>query len=115
MGMLESLLLIYAGLLLINVGLSALLWARQRTPLSRGLFFVWATQVAAFMAQGMAQGRSLAIIYGFSATFFANLAVAALLARVVGLSIPWRPYLALFAAGCILGLVAFFAGAPFWA
>jgi signal transduction histidine kinase len=112
--MIASLLLIYAGLLLINVALSALLWARQRTSLPRSLFFVWTSQVLAFMAQGIAQGNSLAIVYGFSVTFFANLAVASLLGRVVGLSVPWRGYVGLFALGCLSSLIAYLEGGPFW-
>jgi signal transduction histidine kinase len=114
MGLIESLLLVYAGLLLINVGLSALLWARQRNSLPRSLFFVWASQVAAFVAQGMAQHNSLAIVYGFSVTFLANLAVAFLLGRVVGLTVPWRGFLALYLSGCVTSAIAFMASQPFW-
>lgn len=115
MGLIENLLVVYAGLLCINVVLSALLWARQRTPLNRDLFFVWASQVLAFMLQGLAQGGTLVIVSGFSSVFFSNLAVAFLLARVVGLPVPWRSYLALWVAGCAAGAIAFAAGQAFWA
>lgn len=114
MSLIESLLIIYGGLLLINVALSALLWATQRTPLPRSLFYVWASQVAAFLAQGLAQANELAIVYTFSATFFANLAVAFLLARVVGLEVPWRTYSVVFGAGCGLSGVIYALGGPFW-
>ena len=80
MSLIETLLIVYAGLLLINVALSALLWAKQRTALPRSLFFLWASEVAAFLSQGMAQVHEIAIVYAFSTTFLANLAVAFLLA-----------------------------------
>jgi signal transduction histidine kinase len=112
--LIESLLIVYGGLLCINVALSALLWAKQRTPLPRNLFYVWASQVVAFVAQGLAQANDLAIVYAFSVTFFANLAVALLLARVVGLEVPWRACTAIFAVSCLVGGIVYAASGPFW-
>ena len=115
MGLIESLLIVYAGLLCINVALSALLWATQRTPLNRSLFFVWASQAVAFMAQGgSANASELVIVYAFSSAFLTNLGVALLLARVVGLEVPWRAFSLMFAVGCLLGGIAYAARAPFW-
>ncbi len=115
MSLIESLLIVYAGLLCINVALSALLWATQRTPLNRSLFFVWASQVVAFMAQGgSAQAGELVIVYAFSSAFLTNLGVAVLLARVVGLEVPWRVFSLMLAVGCLLSGIAHAARAPFW-
>ncbi len=114
MELIGSLLIVYAGVLSINVGLSALLWARDRTPLNRSLLILWASEVLAFLAQGVAQGNTLAIVYGFSATFVGTLAAAFLLARLAGLTVPWRAHTAFFALSCLASAGAYALGGSFW-
>jgi signal transduction histidine kinase len=114
MELIQHLLIVYAGILTLNVALSAVLWAKQRTALLRNLFLVWATACAAFVSQGVASGGTLATVYGFAPVFATNLSMAFLLARIVDITFPWRFYVTCFAAGCALSPLLHLAGAPFW-
>ena len=52
---LRHLLIVFAGILLINVTLSAALWAQHRTPLHRALFALWVSGVMSAGLQGLVQ------------------------------------------------------------
>lgn len=86
----QNLLALYAGLLLINVALSATLWHRNRDALYRALFFVWMTTAASFVVQGALQQTDLAIALAFVSVFPVNLALAHLAALATGVELAWR-------------------------
>ncbi len=101
----QNLLILYAGLLLINVGLSAALWYRNRNPLYRALFFVWATTAASFVVQGALVSSDLMIALAFTAVFPVNLALAKLVALAMGVALPWRRYATILLAGVATSLL----------
>ncbi|HEX8791142.1 MAG TPA: SpoIIE family protein phosphatase [Polyangiaceae bacterium] len=102
MNLVQNLLALYAGILLITALLTALLWRRSRDPLHRALFFVWASTIVSFVLQGALAQNDLLVTVGFSSAFLVNLALAQLVAEVVGTSVRWRP----FAAGLVVALTA---------
>jgi len=110
----ENLLILYSGILLINVVLSAVMWAHGRTALHGNLFWVWATGVVAFLAQVPAS-NALVITLGYSLTFCPTLATAFLLARLAGMTVPWRWHLGSWVTALLASATAYSFGAPFWA
>jgi signal transduction histidine kinase len=110
----ENLLILYSGILLINVVLSAVMWAHNRTALHGNLFWVWATAIVAFLAQVPAP-NALVITLGFSVTITTTLAMAFLLARLTGLTVPWRRHVGFLAGALAASVTAHELGGPFWA
>jgi signal transduction histidine kinase len=112
---LQQMVLIYGGVLILNLALSALLWRRYRTPLHRDLFIYWTTSVVFFLSQGIpVQGTYLLAVWGLPA-FFTSYTLAQLISRLSGLPIPRRLYIALAVAAPFLSAVIHKLGAPFWA
>ena len=115
MGLVGQLLLLYAGIVLLDVVLSATLWWHRGSGLNRLLFLVWIAAALSFVAQGLAQSGPFVITLGFATVFFVDLALAALLAALADLGVPWRGYSAGLAAGLVASAAAAATGAPFWA
>ena len=109
-----NLLLLYAGLLLINTALTGVLWWRNRDPLFRALFFVWATTAFSFVVQGALQQNETAIILAFVSVFPVNLALAKLLGLAIGIPVLARRYVIALGVAVLAfaGLTA--GGAEFW-
>lgn len=114
MSVISHLLILYVGILVINVGLSGLLWARRGGELHKRLFFVWATSCASFVTQGAATRGALQIVYGFSVVYFVNLALAYLVAGVASTSIVHRNFTRAYVAALALAALIFWRGGPFW-
>ena len=112
---LKNLLILYAGLILINVALTAALWARSRNVLYGTLFAAWAATVISFVLQGTLVQSSLLLALGFATTFPINLAFAMLLARVAGTPLVWRPLVTALAVGLLASGALYAAGAGFTA
>ena len=117
MSLVGQLLLLYAGIVLLDVALSATLWLRvQRgSALNRLLFLVWVSAAVSFVAQGLAQSGPLVITLGFATVFFVDLALASLLGALAEVPVPWRAYLAGLGAGLAATVAAAGAAVPFWA
>jgi signal transduction histidine kinase len=110
----RNLLVVYAGLLLINVLLSALLWAKNRTVLHRDLLMVWAAFVVGFVSQGIAARGDFVVTLGFSSLFLLNFALSRLLADLVQISLPSGRYFIGLGGALVLSFVASRLGAAFW-
>jgi signal transduction histidine kinase len=93
MNAVSYLLMLYAGILLINVALSGLLLYRNRTRTHRALFLIWVSSAAALVFQGALSGTSAGIALGFISAFPASLALAELLASIASLPLDRRRYL----------------------
>src|SRR5215213_4510794 len=102
MTIVTHLLILYAGLVLINTALSAALWIRSRDPLHRSLVLVWASTLVSYVLQGALTQNALLITYAFVSVFFVNLALAALVARSVQVQLRWRPFALTIAAATAL-------------
>lgn len=111
---LENLLLTYAGAMMINAIVSALLWFHNRTDLHRALFLVWAASLVAFVGQGVLSEGDLAITIGFSFVFLIGASLARLIGEVSEIEVPWRPSLALLLAAYPVSIGATFLGASFF-
>jgi len=114
-GLVGQLLLLYAGIVLLDVVLSATLWWHRGSGLNRLLFLVWMAAALSFVAQGLAQAGPFLITLGFATVFLVDLALAALLAALADLGVPWRAYSAGLAAGLVASAAAAATQAPFWA
>jgi serine phosphatase RsbU (regulator of sigma subunit) len=90
---LRNLLFLYAGVVVINVLLSAALWIRDRNPLFRSLLVVWTWTVVALTFSGALTGGTVAIISGLLPTFAVNLMFARILGSTTGVAVPIGPYL----------------------
>ena len=114
MDVMVGLSLLYAGIVVLNVGLSALLWWNSRHPLHRGLLAVWAATMLGFVSQGATATATepLTIVLGFAPVVAVNLALASLLGTLLDVRVPWRSSAALFGVGVVsaIGLSAVGAG-----
>src|SRR5688572_17651471 len=108
-----NLLILYAGLLVINSALSAWLWASTRERLYRLVFIVWACTTVSFVIQGVFAWNSLALTLGFATVFPVNLVLAQLVAMTLGLPLRWPPFVALLGVGVALSVLLFLGGADF--
>ncbi len=111
---LRNVLLLYAGLILINAALAAVLWARNRDELFRSLFFVWASTCLSFGAQGALQETPLLRILAFTTVFLVNLSLAYLFGHAVGVAIAWRRFAVVLGGSVLIAIGTAAAGAPFW-
>ncbi len=111
---LTSLLLVLAGLLVLNAIMAASLWVHQRTPLHRALLLLWACSIFSLTLQGLVQ-TDPGMIFAFGAgSFPVTLALVELVQRALKLRARWRAYLVGYSVGTAATLVAVRAGAPFW-
>jgi signal transduction histidine kinase len=110
----SQLLLLYAGIILLDVVLAVMLWFRGGA-LNRLLFLVWVAAALSFVAQGLAQGGAFVITLGFAAVFLVDLALARLLAALAELEIPTRAYTAGILVAVLLSGALSLVGGPFWA
>jgi serine phosphatase RsbU (regulator of sigma subunit) len=111
----KNLLVLYAGLLLINVALAAAFWYRHRHPLYRALFFVWLSTALSFVVQGALQQNELVIALAFSSVFPVNLALAHLVALATGVPLAWRRFTALVSLASLASIALWFSGFSFTA
>jgi signal transduction histidine kinase len=114
MDAIRHLLVVYAGLLVINVLLSGLLWAKERTLLHRDLLLVWAAFIVGFISQGIATEGDLTITIGFSTLFLLNYALSRLLADLVKIRLRAIPFVLGILVSLGLSVVASSLHAPFW-
>ncbi len=96
----RNLLILYAGVLLLNTIISFMLWIKRRTRLHRAVLLLWASSMITFLAQGILSGTTTSIILGFSFVFFITLSLANLLASLIDKPVRWR----LFAIVMVIGL-----------
>ncbi len=114
-----NLLGLYAGLLLMNTLISLFMWGISRQELYRDLVALWAAMLVAFLAQGATgaafPGNHFGIVSGFAMVFFANLAYANLVTRLVGTRVPWKSSFALLGAMLLSSFAIWRAGGSFTA
>lgn len=114
---LANLIGLYAGLLLLNTVISAFMWWVHRELMYRDVLAIWATMLLAFVAQGATgaffEHNHLIVVLGFSTLWFANLAFARLVTRLLGLAFPVALMSGVFAVGLALAVAAYTAGMSF--
>ena len=115
MDTLSHLLVLYAGLVLINTALSAALWFGSREPLHRDLLFVWGSTLLSYVLQGALTQNVLVMVYAFTSVFAVNLALAALVARSLRLPLHWRPFAWTLAGAVVLSTALWAVGGAFTA
>lgn len=113
MDTLTNLLILYAGLVLINTVLSAALWWGNRDPLYRSLLVVWGSTLVSYVLQGALTQNSLVITLAFVSVFFVNLSLASLVARSLDLPLRWQPFAIFVSVGTLLSVALFVAGQSF--
>jgi signal transduction histidine kinase len=92
MSLVENLVILYAGILLINIAISAILWIHDKEPLYRSVFFLWLTCVFSLVSQGMLTQNNLMIAIGFTPTFLINISLSYLLSRITVINVPWESF-----------------------
>jgi signal transduction histidine kinase len=102
----RQLVLVYSGVIVINLALSAVFWLRYRTLLHRNLFLVWASSIVAALAQALPATNQLALALMLGPTFLVGLSLASLLARIAGLRLPSRLYWSTLGVGVVLATLA---------
>lgn len=108
-----TLLNVYAVAVLINAGISALLYLRQRDALTRAQLFIWASTFAGLIIQGLAGPALPLVLVGLVSVFGVSCAIANLLSILVGMELPWRRFLLLLAGGSVVSGGAFALELPF--
>ena len=115
MDTLTHLLILYAGLVLINTALSAALWLGTRERLHRDLLFVWGSTLLSYVLQGALTQNILVMTYAYTSVFPVNVALASLVARSVGLPIRWKSFAWVVAGATVLSTVVWLARGSFTA
>jgi serine phosphatase RsbU (regulator of sigma subunit) len=110
-----NLLILYAGVLLLNTVISILLFVKLRTRLHRAVLFLWSSTVIAFAAQGVLVASDLLLILGYSTVFLITLSLANLLATIVDREVRLRLSLVVLAIGFAASVAMTLAGLPFQA
>ncbi|MGH7617263.1 MAG: PP2C family protein-serine/threonine phosphatase [Gemmatimonadaceae bacterium] len=110
---LRNLLFLYAGVVAINVLLSAALWIRDGNPLFRSLLVAWTWMVVAFVTGGALSEGTFAIITGFLPGFAVNLMFARILGSTTGVTVRIQPYLLGLGVAYALTVLLDLAGAGF--
>lgn len=113
MDTLTHLLILYAGLVLINSALSGALWLGTREPMHRDLFLVWGSCLISYVLQGALTQNGLVMTYAYASVFPVNAALASLAARTLGLSIRWKPFAWVVAGAAAVSTIIWFAGGSF--
>ena len=111
----QQLALIYAGVLLINFGLSAVLWFKYRTRLHRSLFLVWALSIVFLLFQAVPTADPLKICLSLLPGFVVSHALADLIAGVADVKTHPRLYWSLAVLATAASIAIHVAGGPFWA
>ncbi len=113
MNTVTNLLILYAGLVLINTGLSAALWLGSRDRMHRALLLVWGSTLLSYVLQGALTQNALIITYAFASVFLVNLALASLVALSLAVPLRWKPFAMIAVAAMALSTVLYAAGAGF--
>jgi signal transduction histidine kinase len=106
---------LYLAGLALSLALAIVLWRRDRSQLNVDLVAVWIAGAVSAILQGALNQSPFLIALGFSSTLLTNLALANLIARLAGLALPFRRYLALYVAGVVVAFVVAQLSGPFWA
>ena len=99
----RNLLVLYGGVILVNVALSAVLWHKYRSRLNAYLFAAWASSVLTTVAMG-ATTETAWVTIGFASVFAVNLSLAKLLGCVVELQVAHRRFVLVWLFGLGVGL-----------
>lgn len=113
MDALTHLLILYAGLVLINTALSAALWLGTRERLHRDLLFVWGSTLLSYVVQGALTQNRLVMTYAYTSVFLVNVALAALVGRSLGMPVRWKPFAWVLAGATAFSTIVWFAGGGF--
>lgn len=111
----QTLLLVYAIAVLINSLVSALLYLRQRDPLTRAQLFIWASTFGGLVVQGVAGPAMPLVLVGLASVFLVSYSIAHLLSILVGLELNGRRALLLLGAGAGASGLAYTLDLPFLA
>lgn len=108
---------LYAGLLLMNTLISSFMWWSSRASLHRDLLVVWTAMLVGFSLQGLtrvlAPENDIVVVLGFATVWFANMANARLITRLVAMPMPTASSVALFFVGIVASLAAASSELPF--
>ena len=110
----RQLLLVYVGVIVINLALSAFFWLRYRTALHRGLFLVWLSSIIAGLIQGAPATGSLGVSLLFLPNFLVTVALAALVSGLTGFPLRTRLYVWMLVLGAFASAGFSLIDAPFW-
>jgi signal transduction histidine kinase/CheY-like chemotaxis protein len=100
---LETLLIVYIMLLVLNAGVSVVLWSIYRKPILIQLIGVWGFTLLNFLSQAVTLQSPLGSILGFSSYMLVAWCLCTILAEVTDKPLNFRPFF----VGYLLGLGAF--------
>lgn len=110
----RNLLILYAGVLLLNTILSLMLWTRSRNRLHRAVLLLWGSSLVTFVTQGALNKGDIQIIVGFSFVFLITMSLANLLASLIDEKIPWRMLSVVMLIGLGSSILLSYVGLPFY-
>jgi len=113
MSNLAALILLFAGLNVVNALVSGLLWFEHRTPLHRSFVLMWCGSVLSLAANALVSGPLMPLA-ALLPTFAMNLSLADIIRRAVGVPPAWRLHLGLFGVSTVMCIVFILVHAPFW-
>ena len=113
MDTLQNLLLLYGGVVVVNLAIAVLQWRASGGSMHRRLLEFWMALLAAMFVQALAGYNALTITSGFGFVFFIYLTLAGVVAEVLEAEVSWLgPTIAL-GVGWLLSVLLFTLDAPF--
>lgn len=99
-------LLLYAGIVLINVTLSAFLWYKDKLSIHKPLFILWCATLVNFFLNGISQHNNFTLSLGFSGGILIGLALYKLCTSDFNEKIPWLFFIPLQILAYLLSIYA---------
>ena len=107
------LLLLYSGVVFINVILFGILYFKKRTHYHRAFLFVWLSTLTMLFMQGVLPQSQIGIISGFSFCYLISISLAHCLSLLTGMKCGWPNFFIGIGIGYGLSLVFHFLGMGF--
>jgi hypothetical protein len=114
MDTLQNLLLLYGGVVVVNLLVAFLQWRASQGSMHRRLLEFWMALAAAMVVQALAGYNALTITAGFGFVFFIYLTLAGVVAEVLETEVSWQGPSAALGVGWVASVVLFSVDAPFW-
>ena len=113
LAVLSILIPVYAIAVVLNALISALLFVRQRDPLTRAQLLIWVAALAALVVQGGLGVEMPLVLVGLTSVFGVSCAIAKLLSIIGDIEVRWKMSIALLAACWLTSGSAILLGLPF--
>lgn len=112
--LLNTLILIYGGILFISTLMALFLWNTYRHVLLRELFIFWVTGITAFIGQGIFSHLDFKGFLVFSVNWFTIIYLLRILSLATGIVLPFKAYHSIIFGSVVIGALNLFFGGEYF-